>query len=209
MKKIFVLVCAVFSLEATMELHAQNRPGPDKILIAYFSMPETGGTDAVSGASRLVIDGKVTGNVQFVANYIQRTVGGDLFIIQTVQAYPPAHNGLLEYAKKEQETNARPRLSAQLANMQDYDTIFLGYPIWWYDLPMALYSFLDQYDLSGKTIIPFTVHGGSRLSGTVERIIRLEPGATIIQGGLAVSRNSVARSGNDINAWLRRLGMIR
>jgi flavodoxin len=116
---------------------------------------------------------------------------------------------LLEFAKNEQEQNARPRLAARLENLEQYDTIFLGYPIWWYDLPMPIYSFLDQYDLSGKTIIPFTVHGGSRLSGTIEKIVRLEPGANVIQDGLAISRNSVAQSERDITAWLRRLGMAK
>ncbi|MDR0639724.1 MAG: hypothetical protein LBG27_12630, partial [Spirochaetaceae bacterium] len=83
------------------------------------------------------------------------------------------------------------------------------YPIWWYDLPMPIYSFLDEYNFSGKTIIPFTVHGGSRLSGTVERIVRLEPRASVITDGLAISRNDVTRSERDVIAWLRRLGMVK
>jgi flavodoxin len=169
-------------------------------------MPETDGTDAVSGASRLVVNGQVSGNVQFVANCIQKAVGGDLFVIETVQAYPGGHNALTEYAENEQKTNSRPRLASHLDNMQDYDTIFLGYPIWWYDLPMAIYSFLEEYNLAGKTIIPFTVHGGSRLSGTVEKIIQLEPMAKVITDGLAISRNSVSKSEREITAWLRKLG---
>jgi flavodoxin len=194
-----------------MELNAQTQSG-SKILIACFSMPETSGTgkvDAVSGSSIQVVNGKVTGNVQFAAECIQKAVGGDLFAIRTERPYPIEHNALTDYAKREQETNARPRLAARVANIQEYDTIFLGYPIWWYDLPMPLYGFLEEYDLSGKTIIPFTVHGGSRLSGTVEKIIRLQPKAKVITDGLAISRNTVARSERDVAVWLRKLGIAR
>jgi flavodoxin len=116
---------------------------------------------------------------------------------------------LLEAAQQEQRVNARPPLATHIGNLQDYDTIFLGYPIWWYDLPMPIYSFLDEYNFTGKTIIPFTVHGGSRLSGTVEKIIRLEPGADVVKDGLAISRNSVARSERDVIAWLRGLGVMK
>jgi flavodoxin len=194
-----------------MQLNAQNQ-GTRKILIAYFSIPETSGTDnvdAVSGSSIQVVNGKVKGSVQFAAEYIQKVVGGDMFVIRTERPYPTVHNALTNYAKREQETNARPRLATRIESMQNYDTIFPGYPIWWYDLPMVLYSFLDQYDLSGKTIIPFTVHGGSRFSGTIEKNVRLEPGATVIQDGLAISRNNVANSERDIRTWLGRLGMAR
>jgi flavodoxin len=173
----------------------------------YFSMPETDGVDAVSGASRIVVDGKVSGNVEFVATCIQKAIGGDLFAIRTVRSYPGEHNALTEAAEEEQKANARPPLATHITNLQDYDTIFLGYPIWWYDLPMPLYRFLDEYNFAGKTIIPFTVHGGSRLSGTVEKIVRLEPQAAVVREGLALSRNDVARSERSIIAWLRRIGV--
>jgi flavodoxin len=208
MKKI-ILAILVFGMIATMNLRAQSQTSTRKFLIAYFTMPESDGVDAVSGASRVVVDGIVSGNVQFVANYIQKVVSGDLFAIRTVQAYPGSHRPLLEAAQNEQNTNARPRLATHIPDLQNYDTIFLGYPIWWYDLPMPLYSFLEEYDFAGKTIIPFTVHGGSRLSGTVEKIIRLEPQAAVIEEGLEIFRNDVVRSERDIIAWLRRLGMVK
>jgi len=209
MKKVVALAFLVFFVTATIMVSAQSQAGSRKILIAYFTMPETDGIDAVSGASRLVVDGTVTGNVQFVANAIQRATGGDLFAIRTVQTYPGTHRPLLDTAQNEQRTNSRPRLATQISSLQEYDTIFLGYPIWWYDLPMPLYSFLEEYNFAGKTIIPFTVHGGSRLSGTVEKISGLQPQATVITDGLAVSRNDVARSERDVTAWLRRLGVVR
>jgi flavodoxin len=205
MKKLLLFALTLICLAA--QTQAQTQPRTRKILVAYFTLPETGGTDAVSGASRVVVDGRVTGNVEFVAGLIQKAVGGDLFAIKTVQTYPGGHNELLETTQNEQRANARPRLATHISDLQSYDTIFLGYPIWWYDLPQPLYTFLDEYNFAGKTIIPFTVHGGSRLSGTVEKITQLEPRANVIQDGLAISRNSVARSERDVIAWLRRIGV--
>ncbi|GHV93730.1 flavodoxin [Spirochaetia bacterium] len=209
MKKTAFLIAAFLCVLTTMHLNAQSQTGRGKILIAYFTLPETDGVDTVSGASRVVVDGKVSGNVEFVANIIHKTVGGDLFAIRTARAYPGEHQPLLEAVQNEQKANVHPPLATHISSLQNYDTIFLGYPIWWYDLPMPVYSFLDEYNLAGKTIIPFTVHGGSRFSGTVEKITQLEPGATVSKEGIAISRNDAARSECDVIAWLRRLGMAR
>ena len=212
MKKTAVLTAVTvlfFCVTAAMNISAQSPTGSSKILIAYFSLPETDGVDTVSSASRVVVDGRVTGNVEFVANCIQKATGGDMFAIRTVQPYPGSHQPLLETARHELNTNARPPLAAHISDVQNYDTIFVGYPIWWYDMPMPLYRFLDEYSFTGITIIPFITHGGAGFSGTVEKIIRAEPEARVIKEGLAVSRNNVARSERDITAWLRGLGMLR
>ena len=100
----------------------------------------------------------------------------------------------------------RPTLEAKLANLNDYDTIFIGYPAWWYDMPMALYSFFEEYDLSGKTIIPFNTHNGSRFSGTIDTIQQLEPDAVVITDGFTVNEQRVANAAEDIAAWLDELG---
>ena len=207
--KSMVFAAIAFCVMAAMTASAQSQPGARKILVAYFSMSETDGVDTVSGASRVAVDGKVSGNVEFVANCIQKATGANMFVIRTIHTYPGEHQPLLEMAENEQKTNARPRLAAHIPNLQNYDTIFIGYPIWWYDLPMPLYSFFDEYNFAGKTIIPFTVHGGSRFSGTVEKIITLEPQAIVSKEGFAVSRNDVGRSERDIIAWLRRIGLAR
>lgn len=109
----------------------------------------------------MVVDGEVLGNNQYIAQLIQQEVGGDLFRIETVQEYPGSHEPLLEFAYNELSENARPELATQIENLDSYSVIFLGYPNWNADLPMPLYTFLEQYDFSGKTIIPFTTHGGS------------------------------------------------
>lgn len=90
--------------------------------------------------------------------------------------------------------------------MERYDTVFIGFPNWWYDMPMALYSFFEEYDLSGKTIIPFNVHNGSRFSSTINTIQELEPEATVITDGFTVSEQNVDEAVGDVAAWLDELG---
>ena len=154
----------------------QGAASDSNILIAYFSVPETDGVDTVAGASRVVVDGEVLGNNQYIARLIQQETGGDLFRIETVQEYPGSHDPLLEFAYNERAEDARPELAAQIENLDSYDVIFLGYPNWNSDLPMPLYTFLEEYDFSGKTIIPFTTHGGSGFSRTIQTIQQLQPG---------------------------------
>lgn len=178
------------------------------ILIAYFTMPEdvdTSGVNAVAGASIVVNDGEALGNTEYMASIIQDTIGGDLFQIETVQQYPLDHDPLVDQAAEEQDAESRPELSAHLDNLEQYDTIILGYPNWWGDMPMAVYSFLEEYDFSGKTIIPYCPHGGSGFSGTVDTIAELQPNATVSDEGLAISRNDVADSASDVAAWAESL----
>lgn len=184
-----------------------NRDG--KVLIAYFSMPEdidVDDVDAVSGASIVVKDNQVFGNVEYMANVINKTIGGNLFQIKTEEDYPLNHETLVDRAAQEQDDNARPVLSTHVENIDAYDTIFLGYPNWWGDMPQALYTFLEEYDLSGKTIIPFCPHGGSGFSNTINTIEELQPNATISEDGLSISRDDVVNSEDTIVEWLNDLG---
>lgn len=133
-------------------------------------------------------------------------VGGDLFSIRTSVVYPADGGELIDYAAQEQEENARPELTTHIENLDGYDTIFIGYPNWWAGLPMAVYSFFDEYDFSGKTIIPFNVHNGSRFSRTIQTIQELEPDATVVEDGFTVSEQTVAEAAEDVAAWLEGLG---
>ncbi len=133
-------------------------------------------------------------------------VGGDLFSLRTSVVYPADGGELIDYAAQEQEENARPELTTHIENLDGYDTIFIGYPNWWADLPMAVYSFFDEYDFSGKTIIPFNVHNGSRFSRTIQTIQELEPDATVVEDGFTVSEQTVAEAAEDVAAWLEDLG---
>ena len=177
------------------------------VLVAYFSVPETDGVDTVSGASRVVVDGEVLGNTQYIAQLIHQETGGDLFRIETVQEYPGSHDALLDYAYNELTENARPELASQIENPDSYDVIFLGYPNWNSDLPMPLYTFLEEYDFSGKTIIPFTTHGGSGLSRTVQTIQELQPDAAVVESGLSISRNNVPDAQSEVSDWIAGLNI--
>ena len=189
---------------------SSQEPSGSNILIAYFTVPEdvdTAGVDAVAGASIVVSGGQVMGNVEYMASVIQESIGGDLFQIETAEQYPLDHDPLVDQAAQEQDANARPELASHIENLDQYDTILLGYPNWWGDLPMPLYTFLEEYDFSGKTIIPFCPHGGSGFSRTESTIAEMQPGAAVSENGLAISRNDVANSAQDITAWAESLGL--
>lgn len=186
--------------EPTGDSPAPARDG-NGILIAYFGVPETDGTDTVANASRVATEDGVVGNCQFIAQAIQQAVGGDLFAIETVQDYPGTHQSLLDFAYDELRQNARPELSSEIENLDDYSVIFLGYPNWNADLPMPLYTFLETYDFSGKTIIPFVTHGGSGFSRTISTIQELQPNAEVVTDGLSISRNSVPSAAQEAMDW--------
>lgn len=177
-----------------------------KILIAYFAVAENSDVDAVSSASVTEVNGEAKGLVRTVAEDIQAVTGGDLFSIETSVDYPGDINDLIDYASEEQSNDDRPELTSHIENLDQYDTIFIGYPLWWYNLPQVMYSFFDEYDFSGKTIIPFDVHRGSGLSSTPETIQELEPNATVVTDGFAVSHetaaSSVASVADDVKEWL-------
>lgn len=180
------------------------------ILIAYFSVPEdidTNGIDADSGASVVVKDEEVLGNMEYMALTIQDAIGGDLFRIETKEAYPLDHEPLVDQAAEEQDENARPELAAHIENPDQYDTILLGYPNWWGDMPQPLFTFLEEYDFSGKTIIPFNSHGGSGFSNTIEEIKEFQPDANISDEGLSISRDKVADSVQDVTDWAKSLDL--
>lgn len=186
--------------------NASQSQSDSRILIAYYTLPETDGTDTDSGASRVAGSNGVQGNVEYMANTIAQITGGELFRIDTVQKYPTIHEPLVNQALSEQNQNARPELSTHINSLDDYDVIFVGYPIWWSEMPMAMYSFFDAYDFSGKTIIPFSSHGGSGFSGTPGEIKSLEPGANVLDG-YTVSRGSVAGDGSNLRSWVNSLNL--
>lgn len=178
-------------------------------LVVYFSMPETADPDNMTeeeANSTVVIDGEVLGNTQYVAYVIQENTGADIFRIEPETPYPTDHRTLVDLAAEEQEQNARPALKATIENLDQYDTVFIGFPNWWGDMPMILYSFFDEHDFSGKTIIPFNTHGGSGFSNTINTITELEPEAAVNQDGFTVSRDNVQEAEPDIISWLAKNG---
>lgn len=158
--------------------------------------------DAVSSASIQVIDGEVVGSTEAVARMIYENTDGDLFSIQTVQDYSVDYNTLISQGGEERNQGTRPELSSHVENMQDYDIIFLGFPNWWHDMPMPLYSFLEEYDFSGKTVIPFVTSAGSGFSGTIGTIQDTLPEAVVVKDGFQVQMRSVTVAKPDVDHWI-------
>ena len=143
-----------------------------KILIAYFS--RTGEEYGVGNITK--------GNTAIVAEIIAQKTGGDLFEIKPVKPYPNNYKECTNIASTEKASNARPAIIDKVENFSQYDTIFIGYPIWWGAYPMIIATFLESYDFSGKKIIPFCTHGGSGLSSTDQNISLACPNSQILKG---------------------------
>ena len=171
-----------------------------KNLAVYFSMPDN------VDDSTVVIDGETLGNTQYMSYVIQETVGADIFRIEPETPYPTDHDKLVDLAKEEQNDNARPKIKDMIENFDTYENIFVGYPNWWGDMPMILYSFFDEYDFSGKTIIPFNTHGGSGFSDTISTIKELEPNAEVLDGK-SISRNDIQDAEQEIVDWVNSLDL--
>ena len=167
-----------------------------KILIAYYSRK---GQNYVNGA----IKNLAKGNSEIVAEFIQKAVGGDLFEIDTVKDYPVDYTECTEVAKVELREKARPELKNYLQNIDDYDTIFIGGPCWWSYYPLAVMTFLEHYDFSGKKIIPFMTHEGSGLGSGVGQIKKACPTAEVVQG-LAIHGADAKNSEKEVAVWAKK-----
>ena len=153
-----------------------------KILVAYFSY---------------------SGTTRTVANAISERTGGDLFEIAVQDGY----SNVYTESNREIRKDERPALKDTVEHMDEYDIVFVGYPNWNADLPMPLYTFLEEYDFSGKTIIPFNTHGGSGFSRTVQTISELQPNATVRSDGLSISRNDVEGAESEVVNWVQSLNL--
>ncbi|SJZ64661.1 flavodoxin [Anaerorhabdus furcosa] len=211
----FLGILLVFGLSActssnvnTQEAVIDNQPqenNSNKILIVYFSMPETSSSTDMSSEeenSTVVIDNEVMGNTQYFASIIQEYTQGTLFRIEPTTPYLTSHELLIDLASTEQKEEARPLIKNSIDNFEQYDIVFVGYPNWWGDMPMILYTFFDDYDFESKTIIPFNTHGGSGFSNTIETIKELEPAAIVSNQGLSISRNEIENSKSTITSRL-------
>ena len=161
----------------------------DKVLVVYFSHG---------------------GNTQKLAKEISDQVGGDFRRIEPVNAYPGGDE-LYDYTEQEQADDARPEIQDLNIDMSKYDTVFIGYPIWWYTYPQVILTFFDNYDLTGKTIVPCVTHGGSGMSGTEDdmREYLSDKDVTVLDG-LAVSRNDIEEDQSQtVTNWLEELGFIK
>lgn len=207
MKKIYTMVLSLLFLISFMAFSSE-KANEKKILVAYFSVPENeknNGIDGIGAASMQFADGKLVGNTQLMAMMIQKKTGGDIFEIKTKVPYPRDHKTLVDQADGERERGYKPELASKIENLDKYDIIFIGYPIWWYGFPMPMYTFFEENDFSGKKIIPFSTHGGSGFTGTIEEMASLQPKAEVEKNGLTISRNRISGIEREVNTWLEKL----
>ena len=184
---------------------SSGAPAESETAASTTSPEQEDGTNTEVGSNILIAYFSQTGNTESIAGMIADETGGELFHLQTVETYPTDHMELISVAQEEQDANARPELTADVENFDDYDTVFIGYPNWWADMPMAVYTFLEAHDWEGKTVIPFCTHGGSGLSRTERSIAEICTGAEVLEG-LAVRDTKIDGAGADVKAWLQGLG---
>ena len=190
---------------AETSVQGNSSSSESKNLVVYFSASNTKDVDAVSSATPMT-DG--TSSVEWIANIIHDNVGGELIPIIPSEDYPLEYEALADYAKKERDDGGRPAFEDLGVDLASYDVVFVGYPIWWYEMPMIMDTFFDQYDFSGKTIIPFNTHAGSRDGGTYGDIKELEPNATVLEG-LAVRGEDAGKDSTKeaVLSWLEGLDL--
>lgn len=196
----------------TVQSDETEEAANSNILIAYFTYGENAklpaDVDASASASIQIFNGEITGNAGVMARMIAEASGGDLFSIQTAQPYPDNYEDTIEVGQSEKSDGVRPELATHIENLDQYDTIFVGFPNWWYGMPMVMYSFFDEYDFSGKTLIPFCTSGGSAFSDAIEEIRDMEPEATVLDG-LHIGSSSVTDGESRVNEWVDELGLSR
>ncbi|MBR4152868.1 MAG: flavodoxin [Selenomonadaceae bacterium] len=211
MKKILLLLLAMFMMSGCGNSAQEKSPvetekalaapstADKKILVVYFS--RTGEEYGLGNITK--------GNTAIVADIIAQKVGADIFEIKPATPYPDNYDACLEFVKKELESNARPAIVGNVDNFAQYDTIFIGYPIWHAEFPRIILTFIESNDFNGKTIIPFCTHAGSGLAGTERELKEICPNSKVLDG-LAIigktAQNDSAAAQKDINEWLKTLG---
>lgn len=179
--------------------------GQGNVLVAYFSWADNAvledDVDAVSSPSVIP-----PGNVQQLAGWVQEETGGDLFSIKVTDPYPSDWDECLDRANEELSEDARPELTENVENLDQYDTVFLGYPNWWYGVPMALLSFLENNDLSGKDVYLFCSHGTGGLADSVDIITEAVPDAEISDNIFDCYEEDASSSEEVIREWVQELG---
>jgi len=182
------ILLTIMTIIATGLSAGAQTPSPTKkILIAYFSH---------------------SGNTREIALQIQEVTGGDVFEIVPVDPYPTNYNAVVDQAKKELKADYRPTLKAKVPNIDSYDVVFVGSPNWWSTIAPPVMTFLSSYNLSGKTIVPFITHEGSRMGKSVQDVKRLSPGAKVLDGQ-SFRGHDVKDARNDVRKWVGGMNLLK
>lgn len=207
MKKILITLfslCLVFVLTACNTTDETEKPKEEQKNVENNN---NSNDKTTSDNKSLVIYFSWSGNTKAVAQEIQQQMNADIYEVVPQVAYSTDYDEVINFAQKEQEDNARPEISGSIDNFDQYDTVFVGYPNWWGDMPMIMYTLFDEYDFSNKTIVPFVTSGGSGFSGTINAIKKAEPQANVLEG-LSLSSNSAKNSSHDVETWLKKLNLL-
>lgn len=189
MKRYLTFLLVIMALIITgcdNDIDAAAEESEKHMLVAYFSW---------------------SGNTKKVAEEISRQTGADLFEIIPEDPYPEDYQETIDRCHQERDTDARPKIDGQVENMEEYDTVFLGFPIWSSNLPAVSRTFLEQYDFSGKTIVPFCTHGGSGFASSLSTIEELVPEA-IVEGGYGSDGDNAGNCSEEVSEWLQNLGYV-
>jgi flavodoxin len=169
-------------------------------LIAFFSRADE---NYFGGAYRYI----EVGNTEVVAKQVKELTGADSFMIEMMTPYAADYNTCIAQAKKDKNAGARPELATELDSIDEYDTIILMYPNYWGTCPMAVFTFLEKYDFTGKTILPLCTHEGSGMGGSERDIAKVAKGATL-KRGLPINGSSVSGAKSQVEKWLKENGVI-
>ena len=198
MKKRISLLLAVILMWAALPTLAEETPA--HVLVVYFS-------HAGENYNVGVVE---EGNTAKMGRIIAKQMNADVFELVPVLPYPQGYDACLEAATEEQRTRARPEYEGEIENWDQYDTVFIGYPIWWGEIPNIVYTFMEAYDFTGKTVIPFNTHEGSGQSHSQRDIEKLLGSATVLKG-LAVRGSKAQKdaegTGKDVANWLNKIGL--
>lgn len=191
---------------STEQSSSQETASQENDSTSQTEQSEQAEQNSVTGSQTLIAVFSWSGNTLQVAERIHELIQGDFFRIEPANPYTDNYNELLDIAQQEQDDDARPVLAASIENWDDYDTIYLGYPVWWYDAPQIIKTFLETYNTSGKLLIPFCTSGGSSIEQTLPSIEQLASGATIATG-LTLDGDSVSSQLDQVDSWLGDLGL--
>ena len=199
MKKLISLILAIMLL-GIVPVFAEETPA--HVLVVYFS-------HAGENYSVGVIE---EGNTAKMGKIISEQMDADIFELVPVVEYPMDYDSCLDVATEEQRTNARPEYVDEIENWEQYDTVFIGYPIWWGEIPNIVYTFMETYDFTGKTVIPFNTHEGSGQARSPRDIEELLTNVTVLKG-LAIrgskAQNDAEGTGADVANWLKQIGLTQ
>ena len=200
MKKLVSLLLATMLLCTTIPVFAEETPA--HVLVVYFS-------HAGENYNVGVIE---EGNTAKMGRIIAEQMSADVFELVPVVPYPEDYDSCLDVATREQQKKARPEYEGEIENWDQYDTVFIGFPIWWGNIPNIIYTFMDSYDFTGKTVIPFNTHEGSGQAHSQRDVMDYLPAANVLKG-LAIrgskAQNDAEGTGTDVVNWLKNIGLIQ